>query len=107
MSFIRLFPLGSVSTLGQTTGYNLNAPGTLYPLNPAQTARFTGLGRPSHTQILSPTRNALKGLYGVYRVSSDACKADYWPSGKYGIVLSDDEESALTMPVARIVEGNC
>lgn len=52
--------------------------------------------RPSIDRVL---QLKVKGLYGVYRVPLNAYKADYWPSGQYGIVLIGDDGSALTLLV--------
>jgi hypothetical protein len=41
----------------------------------------------------------LKGLYGVYRVPANAYREDYWPAGRYGLVLIWDDESAMTLLV--------
>jgi hypothetical protein len=41
----------------------------------------------------------LKGLYGVYRVPANAYREVYWPSGRYGLVLIRDDESAMTLLV--------
>jgi hypothetical protein len=41
----------------------------------------------------------LKGLYGVYRVPANAYREDYWPAGRYGLVLIGDDESAMTLLV--------
>ena len=56
-----------------------------------------GFGGPS--SIDTVVRFKAKGLYGIYRVSANAYKADYWPAGEYGIVLIRDDETALTVLV--------
>ena len=41
----------------------------------------------------------LKGLYGVYQVPANAYREDYWPAGRYGLVLIGDDEGAMTLLV--------